>query len=211
MFELLRKIIIGVIALVLGAILCYFLGNPLNRRHLKQKAQEIKEKVEGDKKVAWTGTAVVLNAVKGDRVMVDTEDNQKVMVRLAGIDAPELPLDRFHEGQPFAEDSRDYLTKLVKGKAVTMDILGTDRHRRPLVLLSFDNTLINAKMVEAGLAEAARETSAAIPAKQRHVIENAELKAKQEQLGIWALTNYVRPVEFRMRQNTIVRKCHRAD
>src|SRR5262249_54572503 len=149
---------------ILWAIPYYFLGNPIYRRDLTQKAEEIKEKVQDDKKFAWSGIAVVLDAVKGDRVTVDTETNHKVMVRLAGIDAPELPLDRFHKGQPFAEESRDYLAKLVKAKAVNMAILGTDPDKRPLVLLSLGNALINTEMVEAGMAEAIRETSAAIPA-----------------------------------------------
>jgi endonuclease YncB( thermonuclease family) len=204
MFKLLRKVLVGGLVLILGAIALYFLGNPANRRALTQRAEEIKERVQDDKKFVWTGTAVVVDAVKGDRATVDTEANHKVIVRLAGIDAPELPLDHFHKGQPFAEESRDHLATLAKGKAVEMGIVGTDADKRPLVLLTLDGTLINAKMVEAGLAEAAGETSASIPAKLKHLIENAELKARQERLGIWTLTNYVRPVEFRIRQKMAV-------
>jgi endonuclease YncB( thermonuclease family) len=207
MFNLLRKILTGLAVLILGEILYYFMGNPLYRRELTQKAQEIKETVLDDKPIAWTGTAVVVDAVKGDRATVDTEDNQKVTVHLAGIDAPELPLDRFYKGQPFAEASREYLARLVKDKAVNMDVLGNDPDEQPLVLLSFNNELINAKMVEAGLAEAASETFSPIPARQRHAIENAQLKAKEERLGIWTLTNYVRPVEFRIRQNRCPHRC----
>jgi endonuclease YncB( thermonuclease family) len=78
--------------------------------------------------------------------------------------------------------------------------VGTDPDKRPLVLLTLDGALVNARIVEAGLAEVASETAGGIPAKQRHTIENAELKAKQGRLGIWTLTNYVRPIEFRIRQ-----------
>jgi micrococcal nuclease len=200
MFKLLRKAMIGLLVLILGAILYYFLGNPAYRRKLTQKAEEIQDQIKEEKRFAWSGTAVVLDSVKGDRAMVDTEANQKVMVRLAGIDAPELPLDKFHKGQPFAEESRDHLAQLIKGKALEMVILGTDTDKRPLVLLTLDGAFINAKMVEAGLAEVAGETMTGIPAKLRHTIENAELKAKQDRLGIWTLTNYVRPIEFRIRQ-----------
>lgn len=200
MFKLLRKIIIGVLVLVLAAIVYHFLHNPLYRRELKQEAEEIKEKIQDDKKIAWTGTAVVVDILKGDRASVDTEVNHKVIVRLAGIDAPELPVDRFHKGQPFAEESRDRLASLVKGKAVDMSIVGTDPDKRPLVLLTLDGVLVNVKMVESGMAEAASETSTGMAAKSRHLIENAELKAKQDRLGIWTLTNYVRPIEFRIRQ-----------
>lgn len=199
MFKLLRKVIIGMVVVMLAAIGYYFLGNPVYRRELTQRAEEVKESIQDDKKFAWTGTAIVLDAVKGDRATVDTENSHKVIVRLAGIDAPELPLDKFHKGQAFAQESRDHLAQLTKGKAVDMTILGTDPDKRPLVLLSVEGVLINAKMVEAGLAEAAAETSAGIPAKSKHAIENAELKARQERLGIWTLTNYMRPIEFRIR------------
>jgi micrococcal nuclease len=200
MFKLLRKVMIGLLVLMLGAITYYFLGNPAYRRKLTQRAEEIQDRIKDKKGFAWSGTAVVLDSVKGDRAMVDTEANQKVMVRLAGIDAPELPLDKFHKGQPFAEESRDHLAQLIKGKALEMAILGTDADKRPLVLLTLDGALVNAKMVEAGLAEVAGETMTGVPAKLRHTIENAELKAKQDHLGIWTLTNYVRPIEFRIRQ-----------
>lgn len=204
MFKLLRKAIIGLVVLIVAAIGYHFIGNPVYRRELAQKAEEVRDQLKDDKKFAWTGTAVVIDTLKGDRAKVDTEANQKVVVRLAGIDAPELPLDRFHKGQPFAEESRDHLAQLIKGKAVEMVILGPDADKRPLVLLTLDGALINAKMVEAGLAEVTSETSAGIPAKLRHAIENGELKAKQAQLGIWALTNYVRPIEFRIRQKMTV-------
>jgi endonuclease YncB( thermonuclease family) len=93
---------------------------------------------------------------------------------------------------------------LVKGKAVEMAIVGPDPEKRPLVLLTLDGALINAKMVEAGLAEAASETASGIPLKLRHQIENAEVKARQDHLGIWSLTNYMRPLEFRIRQRVAV-------
>jgi micrococcal nuclease len=211
MFKLLRKAIIGLLLLILGGVAYYFLGNAVYRRALTQKSEEIKERLQEQKRFAWTGTAVVVDAVKGDRAMVDTEANHKVLVRLAGIDAPELPLDHYHKGQPLAEESRDHLAQLIKGKAVNMDILGTDPDKRPLVLLMLDSALINAKMVEAGLAEAASETSEAMPAKFKHQIENAELKARQERLGIWSLTNYVRPVEFRIRQKMAVKPGYGTD
>jgi len=200
MFKLLRKSMMVVLILVAGVIVYHYLGNPTYRRQISQETEEIREKINDEKKFAWTGTAVVLEAMKGDHAKVDTEANQKVIVRLAGIDSPELPLDRFHKGQPFAEESRDCLSQLIKGKAVEMAIVGTDPDKRPLVLLTLDGALVNARIVEAGLAEVASETAGSIPAKQRHTIENAELKAKQGRLGIWTLTNYVRPIEFRIRQ-----------
>jgi endonuclease YncB( thermonuclease family) len=210
-FKLLRKVIIGVLVLIVGTVAYHYLGNPGYRRRLAHSAEEIKERIQDDKRYAWTGTAVVLDAVKGDKLRVDTEANHNVTVRLAGIDAPELPPDHFHKGQPFAEESRDLLTRLTKGKAVEMAILGTDAEKRPLVLLTLDGVLINAKIAEAGLAEVGGELMAAIPAKQRHLIEDAELGAKVEARGIWSLTNYVRPIEFRIREKIALRPHYGTD
>ena len=205
MFKLLRKILIILLLVILGAIAYHYLSNADYRREIVQKAEEAREVLKEEKKsFPWTGTAVVAEVVKGDRAKVDLEANRNVVVRLAGIDAPELPKDHYHKGQPLAEQSRDYLLKLIQGKAVEMAIVGTDAAKTPLVLLTLEGALINAKMVETGLAEVTSETSEAIPAKQRHAIENAELKAKKSGLGIWGLTNYVRPVEFRIRQKSNV-------
>jgi len=204
MFKLLRKVLILLLAAILGALGYHYLSNADYRREFVQEAEEAREVLKEQKGPPWTGTAVVAEVVKGDRAKVDLEANRNVVVRLAGIDAPELPKDHYHKGQPLAEESRDYLLKLIQGKAVEMAIVGADAAKTPLFFLSLEGVLINAKMAEVGFAEVTAETSEAIPAKQRHAIENAELKAKKSGLGIWGLTNYVRPVEFRIRQKNNV-------
>ncbi len=202
MFKLLRKVLIGLLLVAIGAIGYYFLSNPVYQRELVQKAEEVKEDLGDDKKKpAWSGTAVVVDALKGDKVVVKTETSRRAVVRLAGIDAPEMPVDHARPGQPLAEESREYLAKLAKNKAVEMAVVGADAAKLPLALLTVDGVLLNAKMTEAGLAEVTSETAERIPAKQRHAIENAELSAKANRVGIWGLTNYVRPVEFRIRQH----------
>jgi endonuclease YncB( thermonuclease family) len=204
MFKLLRKLLLIPVVLLIGLVFYYFVGNPDRRRTLVQQAQEIHESVNGQKKYAWTGTAVVLEVTKGDRMTIDTESSHKVVIRLAGVDAPEFSPDHIHKDQPLAKESKERLAELLKGKAVQMAIVEPDPEKHPLALLTLDGTLINAQIVGEGLAEAAPETSSAIPAKPWHEIQNAELQARQRHLGIWTLTNYVRPVEYRIRQRTAV-------
>lgn len=199
MFKNIRKLLILVALLIVAGVAYYFLSNPNYRRELSQRAVEVKEDLGDARKPAWSGTAVVVDIQKGDRIVMNTEVNGRVVARLAGIDAPELPSAFSRKGQPLAEESRQHLSDLVKDKAVVVQIIGTDEIKRPLILLTLDGTLINAKMAEAGMAEAAKETADAIPAKQKHAIENAELVAKNARLGIWGLTNYVRPIEYRIR------------
>lgn len=204
MFKLLRKTLIGVVALIIGAVAFYYLKNPNNRREIVQTATEVQDEFRKEKvKPVWTGTVVAVDALEGDRAVVNTENAPRVAVRLAGIDAPELP-DKFkRNGQPYAEESRDYLAEMIRNKALEMVIVGTDSAKRPLVLLSLDGMLINAKLAEVGLAEVAGDGLEAIPRKLRHQMENAEYKAKQLRTNIWGLTNYVRPVEHRIRQQNL--------
>jgi len=205
MFKLLRKCLILPCLAIVCAIGYHYLGNADYRRRMSQTAEELKEEFDsGKKNFPWTGTAVVVEVMKGDRVKVDLEMSPKVLVRLAAIDAPELPREHFHKGQPFAEESRDYLAHLVKGRAVDMAIVGTDAAKTPLVLITVDGELVNARIAEAGLAEVTEETSGMIPAKQRHRIQNGELSAQRSKRGIWGLTNYVRPVEFRIRNKGVL-------
>ena len=200
MFKLLRKVLIFLLVVIAGLVGWHFLGNPVYQRELVQKAEEVKENLgDSQKKPAWTGTVVVKDAVKGDKVVVDMETSHRVVVRLAALDAPELRGNYAHPGQPLAEESRDYLANLVKNKAVEMAIVGTDAAKTPLALLTLDGVLINAKVAGSGMAEVTTESIEKIPAKLRHEIENAELSAKQAHLGVWGLTNYVRPVEYRIR------------
>jgi endonuclease YncB( thermonuclease family) len=202
MFKVLRKTLIVLLVGSMGVVAYAYLRNADHRRQIAQTAEELREDLKEEKRgYAWTGTAVVVDAVKGDRVKVDLETSRKVLVRLAGIDAPELPLDRFHKGQPLAEESRDYLGELLKGKAVEMAVVGTDAIKTPVVLLTLDGALVNAKVAEAGYAEVTPETLELMPAKIRHAVQNAELRAKRNNRGIWGLTNYVRPVEFRIRHS----------
>jgi endonuclease YncB( thermonuclease family) len=196
-----RKIAIGLLLLAVAGAGYYFLHNPDYRRGLVQTAQEVKEDLSPEKKYPWSGTAVVTEALQGDLLSVKTEQFPRVTVRLAGIDAPVLPLDHTAKAQPLAEESRLYLAQMAKDKAVEMAIVGTDYQKRPLVLITLDGALLNAKVVEAGLAEEFAETSTNIPVKLRHTIANAERSARQNRLGIWSLTNYVRPSEYRIRSH----------
>jgi endonuclease YncB( thermonuclease family) len=200
MFRLLRKGLIGFCVVAAGAIAYLCFSNAASRLAIVQKAEEVKEDLrESEKRYAWSGTALVVDVLKGDTLVVRTEGRPNVTVRLVGIDAPEMPVSLARPGQPLAEESRGYLARLVKDKGVQMSIVGVDATKRPLVLVTLDGVLINAKVAEAGLAEGSAEQAEKIPAKLRHALENAELSAKAKHEGIWSLTNYVSPAEYRIR------------
>jgi len=199
MFKLLRRFTLGVLlALVVGATFLY-LRNPVHRKLVVQATERVREQFQDKKRPTWKGTVVVVDALEGDTVLVNTEANPNVVARLAAIDAPEMP-DKFkRNGQPLAEESREFLARLVKDKAVEMQVVATDASKIPLILLPVGGIQVNAEMARAGLAEAGAEGSDELPVKYRHMIENAEFAARQQRTNIWGLANYVRPVEHRIR------------
>lgn len=199
MFRFLRKLVLWtILILIAGAVSLYF-RSPSNRRNAAQAAERVREQFNDKKKPTWTGTVVVADVLEGDTVVVNTEATPGIVACLAAVDAPEMP-DKFkRNGQPLAEESRNLLATLVKDKAVEMSIVGSDPAKRPLVLLTSNDRIINVEMARAGLAEAGAEGSDALPARIRQAIENAELAARQQRTNIWALPNYVRPVEHRIR------------
>jgi endonuclease YncB( thermonuclease family) len=61
-----------------------------------------------------------------------------------------------------------------------------------------DGTNLNLKMVEAGLAEMGVDTLDCLPVKLKYALAEAQQSARQHKLGIWGLTNYQSPSEYRL-------------
>jgi endonuclease YncB( thermonuclease family) len=72
---------------------------------------------------------------------------------MLGIDTPETPKGAKFPGQPYGTDAEAYLTQLVDGKRVWVEIHGVDRYKRLLSTIFLDGKDINLAMIEAGLAE----------------------------------------------------------
>lgn len=104
------------------------------------------------------GAATGLSAQQGRVTFVpdgDTlhlEDGRKV--RLNGIDAPEMAQNRAPEHY-FAQESRDYLRRLVQNQVVRLEVdaQGQDRYGRDLATVYLaDNRMVNLELVEQGYA-----------------------------------------------------------
>ena len=90
-------------------------------------------------------TLAVLSVHDGDSLRLRRADGQGMVVRLYGVDCPEL-------GQPYGEAARD-LTRRLVGRSVTVRPTGGKSWRREVavVLLQSGRSLQSA-LVEAGLA-----------------------------------------------------------
>lgn len=129
------------------------------------------------------GTA---QALDGDSLVIDSQ-----MVRLFGIDAPELSQTCRRDGASWAcgQIAKDQLAALVAGQRVECRGQGKDEYGRIVAVCSIGYDELNRTMVEQGWAVAYRQFS------DNYV--TAELHAKAQRLGIWS-SDFVMPEEFRM-------------
>lgn len=104
-------------------------------------------------------------------------------VRLLYIDAPE-------SAQPYGNKAKQALANLVFKKQVILHSSGYDRYQRLLaVVYDEQERNINLLLVQKGMAWAYRETQL--------IYEQAMLKAKQAQKGLWQDRSPINPVEWR--------------
>jgi micrococcal nuclease len=132
----------------------------------------------------WSGK--VMSVYDGDTITVSTVDNQKVKIRLYGIDAPEL------KKQPYGAASRNYLQRLILNKTVEITDLGKDLYGRTIGKIYLKNEYVNLKMVQSGYAWHFKSFA-------RNDIDLAEAQgaAKSHEVGLWKNEMSVAPWEWR--------------
>jgi nuclease-like protein len=67
---------------------------------------------------------LVQRVADGDTITVITPNQTKLRIRMLGIDAPETPKGTKFPGQPYGTDAATYLTQMVAGKKVRVEIYG---------------------------------------------------------------------------------------
>lgn len=137
--------------------------------------------------LAEGATATVVEVIDGDTVVLDTGGE----VRLVGIQAPKLPLNRpnFKEW-PLAREAKEELEKLVLNRRVTLSHGGArgDRHGRTLAhLRTDDGTWVQGEMLGRGLARVYTFPDNRAAASE---MLDREAAAREARRGIWALGYY---------------------
>jgi endonuclease YncB( thermonuclease family) len=141
------------------------------------------------------GQLSVIRVTDGDTVKVAGND-EKMIIRLVGIDAPETSKKKNEPGQPFSNKSTKYLAKLVLNKSVEVKSYGTDRYGRTLGVVFVSGKNVNLEMVKAGLAEVYRGKPAG--GLDLGPYWDAEAEAKKASTGMWALRDkYISPKQWR--------------
>jgi endonuclease YncB( thermonuclease family) len=129
----------------------------------------------------------------GDTVLLATRNNNRLKVRLYGIDAPETRKpDKL--GQPFGDVAKRTLMYKVMGRQVSAEIIDKDQYDRSVAVLRYQGRDINREMVSEGLAWAYRQYLDGA-----YVSEyiGAEEQARRIRKGLWRDNNPLPPWEFR--------------
>ncbi len=131
----------------------------------------------------------VVSVADGDTMTILTDSEERIKVRLYGIDAPE-------KGQDFSNKARPYLNDLCYGKTVKVEKKGIDQYDRTLGIVYLDELNLNQEMVKEGLAWYYNHYV------EDPVLEGLEKTARQQKLNIWSLKNPTPPYEYRKKQRT---------
>ncbi len=144
-------------------------------------------------------TGKVVRILDGDTIEV-LQGKTTHRVRLAGIDAPEssqpfgtMVLRR----PPFGTKAKRALSAVVGGESVRVDWHKRDRYDRLVGKVTLDGADVNLSLVESGLAWWYREYSGEQSARDRHLYEAAERRARQARRGLWADPDPVAPWDWR--------------
>lgn len=129
----------------------------------------------------------VIKVSDGDTYSMVLQDGTKERVRLQGIDAPEGT-----GNQPYWQQSRNYLAKLIDKKQVKVRFKNRDKYGRILGTVSVDSIAdVNLQMIKSGLAWHYSYYDKTLE------YAEAEKNARNLKLGLWSDPNPVQPYEWR--------------
>jgi len=145
--------------------------------------------------IAWahTITGKVVGITDGDTVRVLDAQHTLHKVRLTGIDAPESK-------QAFGTRSKQNLSHLIFGRAITVEYEHRDRYGRVLGKILLDGADVNIKQVEAGLAWHYKQYAKEQSVEDRRSYATAEDRARADHLGLWRDPSPVPPWDFRRKR-----------
>ncbi len=139
---------------------------------------------------AAPATPQVTRVIDGDTIEVGIA-GKIYKVRYIGVDTPELD-DKRPEFSALAQEATRYNKHLLEKGTVRLekDISETDKYKRLLRYVYVGDIFVNAELVRQGLAEAKTYPP---DTKYQSYLEEMEAKAKQDGIGLWALTSEPAP------------------
>ena len=135
-------------------------------------------------------TGQVVGISDGDTITVQNSNNERVKIRLAGIDCPE-------SFQVHGEKAKQFISSLVSDKRVRIEPETVDQYGRTVGVVLVNGKNINEQMVTNGHAWVFRKYCTADYCKEWLKLEE---KARKSQAGLWQDANPMPPWEWRAEQ-----------
>lgn len=125
---------------------------------------------------------LVVHVDDGDTIVVLTDQREKLKVRLANIDAPEVGHGRCRPGQPHGRRAGLRLAQLVKRQHVQLRCSDTDQYGRTVCEVVLGHTTANRVMVAEGFAWANRGGRGYVRDPEVYALE---AHARRRAAGLW--------------------------
>lgn len=128
--------------------------------------------------------AKVIGVTDGDTIVVLTDNNKQIKIRLEGIDCPE-------SSQNFGEMAKQATVALCFKKKVKVKETGKDKYGRTLAFVFVKDLCVNNELIKEGMAWHYK--------KHNHDPELAELEqqARAKKIGLWSQSAPTAPWDYR--------------
>jgi len=160
----------------------------------EERATTSERPVDPDVVKRFTGR--VRSVGDGDTIVVEDDDKHRNKVRLSGIDAPERGGQSTY-GQPYAQRSRQNLSKLIYRGAVRVDWRTYDGFGRMIGRVWLGDVDAGLHQVCAGYAWVYREFVGDFSPDELRAYLDCEQAARAERRGLWRDSNPVAPWDWR--------------
>lgn len=139
---------------------------------------------------AYSLTGRVIKVIDGDTITVLKNSKTNIKIRLYGIDAPE-------KKQPFGQQARKVLARMIAGKTVEIEETGKDRYGRFVGIVQNAGRNINSQLVKDGFAWV---YPAFCKRPECSSWKSQEAEAKAARRGLWRDKQPIPPWKWRKRK-----------
>lgn len=138
---------------------------------------------------AWEGS--VTRVLDGDSLRI-RQGSRVATIRLYGIDCPEY-------GQVGWQEAKNLTSTLARGQNVLVTPMDTDRYGRTVALVKIRGRILNAELVQTGMAWVYPQYCRVQPLCRE--LETLELMARQQRLGLWREQHPMPPWVWKQRRH----------
>jgi len=128
--------------------------------------------------------AKVIGVTDGDTIVVLTDNNKQIKIRLEGIDCPE-------SSQDFGEKAKQATVDKKKKKRVRVKETGKDKYGRTLAFVFVNDLCVNNELIKEGMAWHYRENN------HNPGLAELEQQARAGKIGLWSQSAPIPPWDFR--------------